>query len=1395
MKNRAENFARSVGEQSMQEIVHNSRNIINNHSGEIQTVKNTLQGVNRNINLIIDNNTQLKEHLETSDNTFSIDNVNTISQTFSEAINKLNFTKRLISEKKDEIIAAGNYSSVLRSIFDLKYGRVITGDDFDVWVFNINLSGDNLQYFAESNDNFKNKLVSELPEPERSLILKINLKYNDSRMKLINQHNQEVYYMLVFKNYISGIQLSIDMILPDILKPNNYIIIGTSVIIGLKMPEIDSYVTVPTAFYTYLQQMENAFNTFSKIDYDSTVGTIYQFGTVSDFNKLLVVSSSDYSSWNGQLIINCYLPESNIDVPDIIRQINAELNLNYTGIHEDEIVIVSYVVGVTYYTGVVKMIVIQGYAGLCYQIISIDINKIFTPSVKITGDTEIQGNLNVLRYNGESVINTDNTRKVTTFHEKVGINQQAYEVNGLLDIDNLTHQVILDLIFELVPYSLNSYDVVQIINNTSSTGIGVSPDFTGIEEMFSYIPPMMNIPVKNPLFDYRNQVGVFSTVITATLKTTEIVIIHEIPELTNIVDSPVFFNQISQIVKEVNQMSPEISTLNDPKIIFSFIMIVPDKNKKWYILYLRAIIRDNYLIFTMTYLDVTYLMVDMSYSKMLTNIFDYIGKQYRFLNYVTLLFQDPKFFDASQKFQSEDFYNNILHNAYFSDRLNLIQKESYIFISELDFSNNVSLKSTKYTYHESNPSWIGLSPSDVYNGDVQARVGSDTNEEQMATIYGYRTGAIFLTDYVWVSKLKISLINIVSLNGSTYKIGCGVSLNTLLSQSLLVKGDNTISGNFYVNDSYDNAIFKVDNVKKIITNSYKVGVGIENPKSILHIKDTTVQDVLDELDLGMKQHNILNILINSLTTASAETEFKGIIDTTIPEQTAASFAVVYKVNTETFLSGDMSVVCHYLFPYWEGKLIKNIVDYENSKILTIVKNFFTDILNNYLLFDGIIHPKMTDYKFGKKRARVTFFKNIVTGDSYLLGIGTNILDYLRINTNKNITTLMDSRDVAAGTVNAIYLNKVSTSELPVYNFIEWTNQLAIKKINNRQIKKRQFEIILDITKPLELQVGEMDDNYQVINTQAYTDMVPNDKAKYISFYNCITKNYTDFKVSNSYIVVYEDLHVNYFAACKYVEKFKQRFSLVCVEFSIQDCIIPTLNVEGDTRIIGDLLVTDQKTNTNFVSIDPIDKFVGINTDDRYIYYDETVITGSNLYSAKHNMYVRNDHYPVLVSERTQEKQSDIQNPEVPTDPSNNLFSFDSYSSLTLKRNSDLYTFEEMVDFSQANNDIQRASDQNNITHTKYGTDITFEVSDKSGITQGLGAIKMTIDSMSQDNKILKGGFGVQVSDDGTAVRDIMYVDNSGTLFINKINLGGKLLSTDSLGNLTWDGKIVQLSPE
>jgi intracellular sulfur oxidation DsrE/DsrF family protein len=114
-------------------------------------------------------------------------------------------------------------------------------------------------------------------------------------------------------------------------------------------------------------------------------------------------------------------------------------------------------------------------------------------------------------------------------------------------------------------------------------------------------------------------------------------------------------------------------------------------------------------------------------------------------------------------------------------------------------------------------------------------------------------------------------------------------------------------------------------------------------------------------------------------------------------------------------------------------------------------------------------------------------------------------------------------------------------------------------------------------------------------------------------------------------------------------------------------------------------------------------------------------------------------------------------------------------------------------------DKNKKNTTDTVTHMRYGPDISFELCDKDNKTVELGQLQLTLDGMDASGN-LQCGFGVSVNDydKGTSFgdirRNIIYVDNSSTLFVKQINLGGKVLSTDKNGKLLMNNKIVQLFP-
>ena len=745
---------------------------------EMNTIKQQIEQTAAHIHPNL-SDTNLKGHIAVSDNNFSIDNVNTLHNVYVRCISKLYFTLNLIHENKTEIIKAKEYASVLRSIFEKKFTDNDVSIDGYVVITTIepvSSSSSKLEYIYfwepdSTNDN-KSQWVDTLLNDQRYKAAIYN-KTNELRGKYPEQLR---FYVINWYEWSGGVKVTFSICIPDILKPSGpWIRILAGVNITPYFPSITSVDLIPQTYKTYLGKLEDVFNNYVKPDYDPVLGTIYQFGLDRDFNKLKVVSSKEYPSWNGGLIINAYIPGSNVDMPTIMYQINAQLNRQYTAMSTGEIVIVSYDIGHVYYLGVVKMLKIDGYDGICYQIQSININDYFPTSVTMVGDVEVMGNLNVLNYNGEKVISSDNTRKVVSFHDKVGINQQPYEVKGLLDIDNLTQQSVLDLFDTFATQCIISSDVIKVISDYAEKNlagypaneIGYTMAGGAIQQLFSQ---------GQPLFDYKNQCTIFAVPIKSMIIRSEVLVIHADEEVVgtgddgytasgraaSIINSESSLKRLQQIIKDMNQLEPEIvkAKATGDDYIFSFVELLVSDDTQSYMTSSSVFIYKGLAVFAMTYLDVTNTMNDNSTGKPLIKILDYVGREMRLINYVGLLFKDLDLIDATGNYTTDSDGNiklqtAIKNNPYFSNRFDLLP-ESYIF--SWDWTDN-----DKYLLMEGATYWNNTSFSDVWSGDNSVRAVVDIIHAQNNERYGNRYSSTFVVNYRWRGGMKLSCTNIVKV--------------------------------------------------------------------------------------------------------------------------------------------------------------------------------------------------------------------------------------------------------------------------------------------------------------------------------------------------------------------------------------------------------------------------------------------------------------------------------------------------------------------------------------------------------------------------------------------------------------------------------------------------------
>ena len=213
----------------------------------------------------------------------------------------------------------------------------------------------------------------------------------------------------------------------------------------------------------------------------------------------------------------------------------------------------------------------------------------------------------------------------------------------------------------------------------------------------------------------------------------------------------------------------------------------------------------------------------------------------------------------------------------------------------------------------------------------------------------------------------------------------------------------------------------------------------------------------------------------------------------------------------------------------------------------------------------------------------------------------------------------------------------------------------------------------------------------------------------------------------------------------------------------------------------------QPTGGQYLFIDPTRRFIGIGTGEYQVQYEDEYATVAR--DKGQNVVIQSATYPNLVGTRIAENSGHIPG----GGREKNLYYFDQFSSATMRRHSNLYTFEQMYKYALEGND----PDGDFTSARKYGSDISFEITDRSKMTKEIGNIGMVIDKIDQEGKIC-GGLSVKTVPDTVVINGretvrpggtIMYVSSDGILSVNGIILGSKELhvTLDAAGNeeLMW----------
>ena len=206
-----------------------------------------------------------------------------------------------------------------------------------------------------------------------------------------------------------------------------------------------------------------------------------------------------------------------------------------------------------------------------------------------------------------------------------------------------------------------------------------------------------------------------------------------------------------------------------------------------------------------------------------------------------------------------------------------------------------------------------------------------------------------------------------------------------------------------------------------------------------------------------------------------------------------------------------------------------------------------------------------------------------------------------------------------------------------------------------------------------------------------------------------------------------------------------------------------------------------------IFIDPSMYFIGIGTNERAIKYPVEYAT-TKPHNIQH-VVIKSQTYPNMVNNRIAENFRHINT------RNKNYYYFDQFSASTMRRESNLYSFLEMKNHTENGSELEGYE-------KKYGTDISFEITDKSKMTAEIGNIGMVIDKINDEGEVF-GGLSIKTKPNTIDINGkniskpgntIMYVSSDGLLHISGIMLGSKLLHVEKDENdeekLYWGENIV-----
>ena len=1050
------------------------------------------------------------------------------------------------------------------------------------------------------------------------------------------------------------------------------------------------------------------------------------------------------------------------------------------------------------------------------------------------------GAISLLREIGNPATNLSDIVSIN----KLGINQPVSSISGLLDINNLSVPSVIQLFESFSMNQLNTYDLATLISpylndpavqrlsipefinqlkiwmlqlNLSSVDLAsIYANLSNHDPSRSFVLPSISIP------NGFENMSFFSMSIQASD------IRYYLSTSNFLKESPLSSKSIQKIntfVNEIMEMKPELEnyyTINHSYPVFTFGEILDDKTNVC-LCNIRVILYQssfyptnsfpNALYFIVSSMDIKSITSNVLINKTFESIISLYSSIKRFMNYSSLIiyrsslgiYSGTEFIASTQNCER---FTKYINDGIFKQRFGGKSAGIYLFFNKLTpelwknvllpFDTNTVYDS--YIFNENNPERAGISTNALYapSTDIIASSAAYKIYQDLITKYEGRLNMQFDVNYKWNFGYKTASCHLIRLGDVTYMIGCGINIQTLVNNSIKSNGDTLLQGDVNVTSNNHN-IFQINNLEKKIISSYKVGVGIENPKTTLHVNDTSMSSILEVIDQMSTNINLINKNINLLKTSNLSNlsnvigQFIDPITNTTLIQSNFKYVSIYQLNLD-FLANDQIVCYNWIcgdanspLRIFNNSPVSNMLPNLPQPVSSLPVSNQTSFLLSYfktLLENGIMEDTMSiitvDWIFGKKHTFNRCFRN--NGNLYWIGSGIDLQQYnLRYNTNDNIEQLFKCINTYQSLLNTIVspipTTVSQTGFIPLSQYIQPVELLKSNLTLYGNPSISQYKIYTNIKQSVIYECTNMPDYTMLTNTLESTTslfktvltfdegvVLANilDNNLFIMYQSLFSKIHSLSQKDNG-IVWFEDM-VQYFVSIFYcsstgIDDNGSYFIITSIELELEKFIIPTLYVNGDSRTVGEMTTRVLYSDSNFSTIDPSRRFVGINTDEREIYYSYLPTVNKPL------LYVANENDRCAVFNRIDKSG--------PTDP----------TAITVKRQ-----------FDGLFQSLQKG----------FGVDIGFELTNTLVDTQKIGSVGMVVDRIDGSNQnydcYIKGGFLVTSTNiDGDVVTDqqILYVSSDGTLYTNQlvVKSNGVLQTVQNESVLTIDLGMTSMSSQ